>query len=122
MFGFFSNKPSKQDAVSYCAALAKEARIDVFYENGYYGGFLIFLDEDGSSFVNHIVNHIGCTEAFIAGIEVRIHNGQYDDPMDDEMGRKMRELTGWKKNLNVFRAVMGPGNKPLLSWNLPKKS
>ena len=41
MFGLFSKKPSQQDSVSYCTALAKEAKIDVVFENGNYSAFLI---------------------------------------------------------------------------------
>lgn len=120
MFGFFSKKPSKQDIVSYCTKLATEARIDVVFDNGNYSGFLIFLEADGSSLVNHFKSQEAYS-AFVEAIEQRVRDGQFDDPSNEiSMVKEMRELTGWKKNLNVVRAVIGRGNKPLFSWNLPQ--
>ena len=119
MFGLFSKKPSQQDSVSYCTALAKEAKIDVVFENGNYSAFLIFLDLDGSLLISHF-KYSEAQSAFVTVIEARIHNKQFNDPSNEiNMVNEMHNLTGWKKNLNVIRGVFTRGNKPLFSWNPP---
>ena len=119
MFSFFSKKPSTQDAVSYMTALAKEAVIDAVLENGNYSGFLIFLDIDaGGAYVKYFA-HQKALEAFVEFIEERISNVNYNDPGDEGMVKEMREISGWKKNLNVIRVVLGRGNTSLFQWNQP---
>jgi hypothetical protein len=119
MFSFFSKKPSTQDSVTYMSTLAKEAVIDAVLENGNYSGFLISLDIDaGGTYVKYFANQ-EALEAFIGSIEERINNGNYNDPGDDGMVKEMREMSGWKKNLNVIRVVLGRGNKSLFQWNPP---
>lgn len=119
MFSFFSKKPSALDSVNYLTALAKEAVIDAVLDNGNYSGFLIFLDIDtGGTYVKYFA-HQEALEAFVESIEERINNGNYNDPGDEGMVKEMREMSGWKKNLNVIRVVLGRGNKQLFQWNPP---
>ena len=119
MFSFFSKKPSTQDSVNYMAALAEGAVIDAVLEEGNYSGFLIFLDiAAGGPYVKHVA-HQEALEAFVEAIEDRINNGHYNDPGDEGMAKEMREMSGWKKNLNVIRGVFGRGNKSLFQWNPP---
>lgn len=118
MFGFFSRKPSKNDSVSLCASLAKNANIDVVLEKGNYSGFLIIIDADGSSLADHFIKYPEAQSAFITAIEERIENRQFEDPsVGIDMVIEMREMTGWKPDMTVVRAVVGRGNKPLFSWN-----
>lgn len=117
MFSFFRKKPSEQDAVSYMTAIAKKAVIDAVFEKGNYSGFLILLDIDaGGPYVKYLA-HQEALEAFVEAIEDRISNEQYNDPGDEGMVKEMREKSGWKKNLNVIRIVLGRGNKSLFQWN-----
>lgn len=114
MFGIFK-KPSV-DSISVCAALANSANIDVVLENGNYCAFLIRIDADGASIAEHF-KHPGARSAFVGAIEKRISNRQFDDPSDGlDMVAEMREMTGWKPNVDVMRAVILRGNKPLFRW------
>ena len=116
MFGFFSKKPSEANSINTCTALAKNANIDAVMENGNYSGFLIFLDEDVSLLVDHFKNQEALS-AFVGAIEDKLSNRQFTDPSDGiDMVAEMREMTGWKPNMNVLRAVFARGNKPVFRW------
>jgi hypothetical protein len=117
MFGFFRKKPSRNDSISLCALLAENANIDVVFENGNYSGFLIVIDADGASLADHF-KYPEAQTAFIVAIEMRIKDRQFEDPSDGiDMVVEMREMTGYKPNMSVVRAVVGRGNKPLFTWN-----
>ncbi|MCK9381944.1 MAG: hypothetical protein M0P95_12900 [Sulfuritalea sp.] len=117
MFEFFTRKFSRNDSVSLCATLAKNASIDAVMESGNYCGFLIVIDADGASLAPHF-KYPEARTAFISAVEGRLKNGEYQDPGDGlDMVMEMRELSGWKPNFNVGRAVIGRGNKPLFNWN-----
>ena len=108
-----------QDSVNYMTALAEEAVVDSVFENGNYSGFLIFLDIDaGGAYVKYFAQQ-EALQAFVGIIEERIKNGNYNDPGNDGMVKEMREMSGWKKNLNVIRVVIGRENKSLFQWNPP---
>ena len=117
MFGLFGKKPSKADSVAFCEALIRSASIDVVLEQGNYKAFVIQVDADGESLAAHF-KHPEAQAAIMSAVEDRIASGQFDDPSDGvEMVREMREMTGWKPNTNVLRAVLGRGGKPLFRWN-----
>lgn len=97
-------------------ALAKTANIDVVMENGNYSGFLVFLDEDVSLLADHFKNQEALS-SFISAIEEKILNREFTDPSDGiDMVAEMREVTAWKPNMNVVRAVIARGNKPVFRW------
>jgi hypothetical protein len=123
MFSLFSSKPSKQESVDYISKIANEARIEVAMVEGNYGGFLIFIDEDGASLGVHF-KHPEVPAKFIKIIETRISSGQYDDPQAEmeDMFPGWGAVNGRKANLNVVRGVFGRENKSLFQWNPPNKS
>lgn len=117
MFGLFDKKSSVKESISFCASLAQRARIDVALEGGNYKVFIVTIDADAASLANHF-KFSEARSAFVEDIEERIANRQYDDPCDGiDWLEKTRELTGWKANTNVVRAVIGRAGKPLFSWN-----
>lgn len=122
MFGFFSKKSSTADSVAFCEALIRTASVDVVLEAGNYKAFVVQLDADAESLGTHF-KHPEAQSAIISAVESRIASRQFDDPSDGiEMVREMREMTGWKPNTNVLRAVLGRGGKPLFSWNPQPKA
>ncbi len=85
-------------------------------ENGNYSGFLIFLDENASSLTDHFKNKEALS-AFVGAIEEKISIHQFNDPSEGiDMVAEMREMTDWKSKMNVARAVIARGNKPVFRW------
>ena len=117
MFGLFGKKPSKSDSVAFCQDLIRQASIDVVLEEGKYKAFVVQVGTDAESLSTHF-KHPEAQSAIISAVEDRIANREYDDPSDGiEMVQEMRQMTGWKPNTNVLRAVLARGGKPLFSWN-----
>jgi len=116
MFGFFKRKPTATDSINTCIRLADAANIDAGMEDGNYSGFLIYLDANPSSLAVHF-KHQEALSAFIEAVENRISNGRFNDPGAGlDMVAEMRSMTDWKPNLDVVRAVIGQGNKPVFRW------
>jgi hypothetical protein len=116
MFGLFKKKPSLQESINSCLALANNANIDVVMKEGNYSGFLIFLDEDTLALTNHF-KHQEALSAFVGKIEEKISRGQFNDPgADAGMVSEIRAMTGWKPNMAVVRAVIARDDKPVFRW------
>ncbi|MDR4514577.1 hypothetical protein [Nitrosomonas sp.] len=116
MFGLFK-KRHKEESVS----LAKSAAISPVYEKGNYSAFLVEVDGNYSSLIDHF-KHQDLLEEFVRCIETRIQNGEFDDPMDDDgqyVNSIPRSETGFIPNLNVKRAVVFQ-DKVLFSWDHDK--
>jgi hypothetical protein len=116
VFNFFRKDPARDESVQRCGLLAREAKIDVALEAGRYAGFLIRIDEDGTSLAPHF-KHPEARTAFVDGIESRIRNGNFKDPgADIQIVAEGRGLTGWTAETNILRAVIGRGETPLFTW------
>lgn len=116
MFGLFRKKAKETDSISTCIALANDAAIDAVMENGNYTGFLIFLNEDVSTLAGYFKNQ-DAMSAFIGAIEDKLSDGQFNDPgAGIDMVDEVRELTGWKPNMNAVRAILDRGNRPVFKW------
>lgn len=122
MFDFFIKKQPIQDPICYCTKLAENARIDAAMKDGNYHAFLVFIDIETIIFTKYF-NHPDARSAFLEIIETRISDWDYDEPSGDiDMVKQMRKMTGWKRNLNVVRTVVGLDNKPILNWNPPPET
>lgn len=116
MFSIFKKKIDKANEISHCEELANSANIEVVYQLGEYGGFLIFIDIENGSASEHF-KHQDNLSKFVAIIEKRIAAGDFLDEnlnMSDE--KNLRTITGWKPKLDVPRAVFGKNNKPIFNW------
>jgi hypothetical protein len=119
MFDWFGKRSSRQNSIRTCTALATDAQIDVVLEAGNYAGFLIRIDTDGGSLAVHF-QHPEARSAFVGAVEERIRAGHFNDPgRGIDLVAEGRELTGWKPNTNVLRAVIGAGDRSLFNWDPP---
>lgn len=113
MFGLF-----KKDHKEKSASLARSATISPVYEKGNYCAFLININGNYSSLIDHF-KHQEALEEFVKCIETRIQNSEFYDFMDGEDDRYVNSIprseTGFIPNLNVKRAVVYQ-NKVLFSW------
>jgi hypothetical protein len=112
MFGLFK-KNTSEDSIRNCIELAQRAEIFSVMKEGHYDCFLITLTTRSRKSVDHFRNQ-NSLAAFTECINTRIQNGQYEDP--GSAFSDMREVSGWKPDLNVRRLVVDSENQPMLEW------
>lgn len=77
MFGLFKSKPTEREAIAFAEKLANSAVIEAVIEQGRYIGFLIHIDQSGSSLAPHFV-HEAARTLFVEIIEVLIEDGEFN--------------------------------------------
>ena len=76
MFSIFQKKPSKEESINNCIALAKKVFVQAVAENGDYSGFVVILDSNESEWKNYFT----CSEVPLMVIKIideRIRNEQF---------------------------------------------
>lgn len=115
MFGLFKKKTSESDAVAYCKLMANEAEIDPVLDGGLYSGFLIRINETGSTLAPYF-NYESARNAFAEDIEDRIARDDFEQviPSRTTLGLPPPEDDGRSR---AVRAVIGKNDAQLMTWN-----
>lgn len=120
VFGLFRRKPSLAEARQNLYELALLVDIYPALEAGNYAAFIVDIDEMEAiddMYVQKYFSIPSALEKFVATIDSRISNGDFLDPGADlPMVKEMRELSGWKPNINAQRIALGPNKKLLFKW------
>ena len=111
MFNLFKKNNLQEEGSN----LAKQAKIDVFLQEGKISGFLIFLDGNPSS-ISKKLRKSELLTSFVSKIECRIKNKDYENPRNYFFDDLMLEDTNEDDVSNVIRAVLSTNNQPLFKW------
>jgi hypothetical protein len=90
MFDFFKKKPTLDDAIAICVALAAESQIQAVLENGMYSGFVVTLD---TKRLTTYLKFKDALSAFVGEIENRIAAKKFEDPSKGLWGDPLLEET-----------------------------
>jgi hypothetical protein len=115
MFGLFKKKLSEDDAIFHCKRMAAAAAIEPILENGAYSGFLVRIDETGSSLAPYF-RFDSARNAFAGEVEDRIQRNDFEQVMPNRaaLGLPPRQDDGRR---SAVRAVLGQKDVPLMRWN-----
>lgn len=117
MFGLFNKKPSLNDMVKKCIALAKTAHVQVVLEKGLYSGFIVTLD---TNLLATTLAYQEALHAFVGEIENRITCGNFDDPSKDLWGdpllNSLRESSSRGSTKGLPRVVVSLKGEMVFKW------
>jgi hypothetical protein len=118
MFGLFKSKPTEREAIAFAEKLANGAVIEAVLEQGRYVGFLIHIDQSGSSLAPYFV-HEAARSLFVEIVEILIQDGDFDPrPMNRAaLGLPPIENDG---RGTAKRALLGRSNASLMQWSPPQ--